>query len=75
MIEDEVDVVARAIARAQRSTSPESPEQDIEDVSEQHRNLALLAIATLELHRASKSKNTDTLGSAEELEQPRAGME
>ncbi|PVE23327.1 hypothetical protein DC522_16455 [Microvirga sp. KLBC 81] len=68
MIEDEVEAVARAIARARRSTSPENPEQDLGVVSEQHRELARLTIATLELHRASKGKSADRLG-LEELEQ------
>jgi hypothetical protein len=68
VIDDEVEAVARAIARARRFTSPENPDQDLGSVSEHQRELARLAIATLELHRASKGKSANKLG-LEELEQ------
>ncbi|WP_445503248.1 hypothetical protein [Microvirga sp. G4-2] len=71
MIDDEVEAVARAIARARRFTSPGNPDHDLGSVSEQHRELARLAIATLELHRASKGKGANKLG-LEDLEQTSA---
>jgi hypothetical protein len=54
MADHEVEAVARAIARAQRPTATENPAPDVEAVSEQHRDLARLAIATLERHRSSR---------------------
>jgi hypothetical protein len=68
MIDDEVEAVARAIARARRSTSAENPNLGLGAVSEQHRDLARLAIATLERHRVSRAPSPNKVGS-EELEQ------
>lgn len=53
MTDDEVEAVAQAIAKARRSSSAEGREPAPGDVSEQHRMLARLAIATLEWLRAT----------------------
>ncbi|MXQ13541.1 hypothetical protein [Microvirga makkahensis] len=70
MIDDEVEAVARAIARSRCSTFPKSSEPDISAVSEQHRDLARLAIATLEQHRAAKDKSNNQLVSKEPDQTP-----
>lgn len=64
MVDDEVEAVAKAIARARRTTFPKGWEPG-GAVSEQHRDLARLAIATLEQHRAAKAKSDNKLVSEE----------
>jgi hypothetical protein len=71
MMDDEVEAVARAIARARRSTFPKNSEPEGGAVSEQHRDLARLAIATLEHHRAAKAKSDNKLASEEPKQTPR----
>lgn len=72
MMNDEIEAVARAIARARRSTWPKSPEPDGGAASEQHRDLARLAIATLEQYRAAKAGAGNKLACGGP-EQPPAG--
>jgi len=57
MMDDEVEAVARALARVRRAATPENPESDVE-TTEQHREMARLAIAALERHRAAKINRT-----------------
>ncbi|KLK94661.1 hypothetical protein AA309_02455 [Microvirga vignae] len=71
MIDDEVEAVARAIARARHPASPENPTPVPETVSEHHRDLARLTIATLARHRAAKAESSDKLGPGE-MEHPAA---
>lgn len=59
MTDDEVEAVAQAIARARRSSSAGGEGLTPESVSEHHRLLAQLAIATLEQHRAAKQADAD----------------
>jgi hypothetical protein len=59
MTNDEVEAVATAIANARRSAQSSAPKQSSMGVSQHHRDLARLAIETLERYRAARDRKKD----------------